>query len=353
MTVKAVLLVVLGIVLAFGSGTAVAAEQSSDQKRFDQQIEKGGGEMGVPVPGSVADQESTKKKRDPSRQESAEQNAQVTMGGAQYFVYGDVLKIEGDNYFIKDEESGNEVKLIVNKDTNMDCGTKPTSGGSMATKRDRQQSGATERQQAQGQRKDETATGSGFGSGCAFQKGDKVKAEVSDMGTVTTLKLMTAEQHGKSAASAGSFESQVPQPSGTATGKDTRDKSPDIQKEHMESAVAPPDLRPEHQMDTPKAAPQKQASIPGCPPGDAPKGEVWRGKVISFDKETLVAKNKTGEKRMHIDRCTQKGQTDTRGEMFKQGDRIEAYVAPDGHVISIGIIKAHPNYGKDDPEASG
>jgi hypothetical protein len=355
MTFKAVLFAVLGLMLAMGSGVAAEPENASDQQRFDKQIQKGGDEMGVPTPGSVGDQETTKKKRNPSRQQSAEQNAQVTMGGAQYFVYGAVLKIEGDNFFIKDEESGDEVKLIVNQDTNMDCGSKPTSGGSMAADRPGEQdTGSTKRQQAQGQRKDETATGSGFSAGkCAFQPGDKVKAEVSDLGTVTTLKLMVD----KPSKSAGSFESQITQHSGTGSGKD---KSPDVQKipgmkESMAGAVAAPDLRPEDSSDTQKPAPQQHASIAGCPKKDESiKGEVFRGKVVSIDNEFVIAKDKAGkERKLHVDRCTQTGEKGIRAEPFKQGDRIEAYVAPNGHAMSISLMKGSSHLAPGDPESGG
>jgi hypothetical protein len=358
MTLKVVLSAVLGVLLSIGSGVAAEPEKASDQQRFDKQIQKGGDEMGVPTPGSVADQETTKKKRNPSRQQSAEQNAQVTMGGAQYFVYGDVLKIEGDSYFIKDEESGDEVKLIVNQDTNLDCAVTPTSGGSMATDRPGEQStGSTKRQQAQGQRKDETATGSGFSAGkCAFQPGDKVKAEVSDLGTVTTLKLMMD----KPSKSAGSFESQITQAPGTATGKDTAQKSPKIKevpgmKQDMAGAVAPPDLRPEGQQQASKSEGVKEARIGGCPPEDGSvKGEVFRGKVVSVDNEFVIAKDKAGkERKLHVDRCTQTGEKGIRAEPFKQGDRIEAYLAPNGHAMSISLMKGSSHLAPGDPESGG
>jgi hypothetical protein len=169
-----------------------------DQQIVNQQLGPEGNAMGVPEPGTVSDQESTIKQRNPARQQSAEDNAQVTMGGGKPLVSGEVLRIDGDNYFVRDQESGEEVKLVVNTDTNLDCGAAGNAGQgdtTMSTDRKQDQSSdATQRQQTQGQRGNETAAGSGFAvGGCAFQQGDHVKAEVSDLGTVTTLKAVSPE----------------------------------------------------------------------------------------------------------------------------------------------------------------
>jgi sporulation protein YlmC with PRC-barrel domain len=175
-----------------------AADPKSDQDRFTQQM---GSEMGVPDPGSISsDQETTKKQRDPSKHQRAYQNAQVTLGGAKYVVHGGIRNIQGDYYFINDEESGDEVRLLVNNDTNLDCSAAqaPTQDASssqvVATDRlSAEQHGreASDRQKEQGQNKDETAVGSGFRIGtCSFKPGDRIKAEVDDMGRVTTLRFM-------------------------------------------------------------------------------------------------------------------------------------------------------------------
>lgn len=186
------------MVLSLGTGPfTYGADPKSDQERFTQQI---GSEMGVPEPGSVSDQETTKKQRDPAKHQRAYQNAQVTLGGAKYVVYGGIRNIQGDYYFINDEESGDEVRLLVNNDTNLDCSAAQSStrDGSfsqvVATDRlsaDRQGPEASDRQKEQGQKKDETAVGSGFRIGiCSFVPGDRIKAEVDDMGRVTTLRFM-------------------------------------------------------------------------------------------------------------------------------------------------------------------
>jgi PRC-barrel domain len=174
-----------------------AVNPGSDQERFQQQI---GNEMGVPEPGSIADQESTKKQRNPAKAQRADQNAQVTIGGAKSVVAGEISKIQGEYFFVKDDESAAEVRLLVNKDTNLDCSaasasTRDSSSQAGITKRqsaEQQAPEATERQREQGQKQDETAMGSGFRIGaCSFHPGDKIKAEVDDMGRVTLLRFVS------------------------------------------------------------------------------------------------------------------------------------------------------------------
>jgi hypothetical protein len=231
------------LIISLGTAGAFAA-QMSDQERAQNQMRSGGSEMGVPEPGSVSDQESTDKQRKPSQHQSPRENAQVTLGGANSFVTGEVLKIDGERYSIRDAESGNEVALVVNRDTNLDCGAAAKSENTMRTDREKGDTRATKQQQTQGQRHDETAAGSGFQVGdCSFKRGDKVKAEVSDVGTVTTLKLMPE------GAMPGRGSSSVPiEGSKSAEGvsaDDTRDKSPsqDALQERIQGQEAPKNLR--------------------------------------------------------------------------------------------------------------
>ena len=232
-------------------GHESSAAQKQDQERLNQQMRSEGNAMGVPEPGTTSDQESTTKQRNPGRQHSMRENAQVSVGGSKPFVYGTVLRIEGDEYFVKDLESGDEVRLIVNRDTNLDCGAAPTSGGSMSTDRQQSdQSNTSGRQRMQGQRPDETAAGSGFKAGdCSFNTGDHVKAEVSDVGTVTTLKFIPEDQiqgHVRPSSSTG------PMGSGTqsegVSADDTRDKSPSrgALQERIQGQEAPQGLRQQH-----------------------------------------------------------------------------------------------------------
>jgi sporulation protein YlmC with PRC-barrel domain len=129
-----------------------------------------------------------------------ESTRQITLGGAQYFVEGEVLKIDGQKYTIKKDETEEQVRLIVNQDTNLDCAEGPTSQEKKSdvvisdrASPQKQAPQASERQIEQGQRKDETARGAGFRIGrCDFKVGDRVKAEVDDMGKVTTLKYLAS-----------------------------------------------------------------------------------------------------------------------------------------------------------------
>ncbi len=156
--------------------------------------------------GTAGDQESTKKRRDPAQAHHPETAAQVTLGGAQYFVEGDIAKIDADYYFVRKDDTGEQIRLVVNADTNLDCAAMSESRTREARKSGQSETmtseriapteqapQASEQQMQQGQRKDETARGAGFRIGqCAFQMGDHVKAEVDDNGKVTTLKYLAS-----------------------------------------------------------------------------------------------------------------------------------------------------------------
>jgi hypothetical protein len=161
---------------------------------------------------SGSDQESTKMKRNPAKEQTVDHNAQVTIGGARSVVSGEIRKVEDEYYFIKDDETGNEVRLLVNKDANLDCSAAPiaTAGATAPSAAKDRQPGeqqapeASDRQKEQGQKKDQTAVGSGFRIGaCSFKPGDRIKAEVDDMGRVTTLKFMRTREEPQTARSLG------------------------------------------------------------------------------------------------------------------------------------------------------
>lgn len=133
-----------------------------------------------------------------------ESDAQVTLGGAQYFVEGSIATIEDRYYFVRKKDTGEQIRLIVNRDTNLDCAGMPNPRSGKAAKADRMASErttpkeqapeASQQQLRQGQREDETARGSGFQVGsCDFRVGDQVKAEVDDNGKVTTLKYLAGQ----------------------------------------------------------------------------------------------------------------------------------------------------------------
>lgn len=157
-------------------------------------------ELGRPAPGTVQDVEDTRKQPDPAQMHSPESNRQVTLGGAQSFVEGEIWKVEGQTFEIRKSDDGERIQLVVNPDTNLDCASAPSSsekeqGEQVARDQissDKQAGAVSKGQMAQGQRKNETARGAGFRIGqCDFQAGDRVKAEVDDMGRVTTLKYLS------------------------------------------------------------------------------------------------------------------------------------------------------------------
>lgn len=162
--------------------------------------ETGDAQLGMPPPGMAADQENTKKQRDPAKAHRMDETSQVTIGGAKPVVSGHITRMQDQFFFIKDAESGEEVRLLVNQDTNMDCGgasgrmgQEGASGRSQAF--EQPGAGASSRQREQGQRPNETAVGSGFTIGsCAFRDGDMVRAEVDDNGRVTTLKYLSEDR---------------------------------------------------------------------------------------------------------------------------------------------------------------
>ncbi len=176
-------------------------------------------------------------------------SSNVILGGPDIIV-GQIEQVQGDEYSIKGDR-GQAVKLRVTKDTNIVCAggeggkmstgqqdTKegkeipisPAAEGQMKShdaSRAQQQKQALNdpnKQQAEhqmpplskdpSQLKDvvgstdpaankDTARGSGFSvggsGGCQFKKGDFVRVEASDMGTITTIKAMTEKERAASA----------------------------------------------------------------------------------------------------------------------------------------------------------
>lgn len=306
-------------------------------------------QLGTPEPGSVSDQETTRKQRNPAKVQGTDQNTQVTLGGAKYVVTGEVFKIDGDYHFIK-EDSGEEVRLLVNKDTHKICGSGAASTSSPSAVIGKQDGSgdpaASDEQRRQGQRKDETATGSGFqmgqSSGCAFKAGDRIRAEVSDIGTVTTIRYL-AEAKGLARAP------QLPLSDESKGGgmQEAEDRSPSIETLMKEKAkaLAPADLRPEGEQTA--SAPARSA------PEEQVKGEVIRGKIVTIQNEFLTVKTTNGKDvRLHVDKNTHRGQVNLKDEEFKEGDKIEAYVTPKGHAISISLMRAQGNM-PGDPEGGG
>lgn len=126
------------------------------------------------------------------------------LGGAKQAVRGEVLKIDGDKFVIKDRD-GHEVAMIINQNTRMFCGPE----GSMSSLLPAPS--ASDMPQAKGQPQDLARTneqkGSEVGPGtksegtaaapeCKFKVGDKIEAEISDMGAATFIKQAGRPQPG-------------------------------------------------------------------------------------------------------------------------------------------------------------
>lgn len=223
MNMKMYNLLYMGVIgmACIGTVSVTCASEMSPQERVDKQLGPEGNAMGVPEPGTVKDMEDTRKQPDPAQMHSPEESRQMTIGGAEYFVEGQVLKIDGQNYTIKKNETEEQVRLIVNQDTNLDCAEAPTSqekkADAVVSERvspEKEAPHASQQQIEQGQRKDETARGAGFRIGrCDFKPGDRVKAEVDDMGKVTTLKYLAGLQASSPRSvgkSAGTGELAIP-----------------------------------------------------------------------------------------------------------------------------------------------
>jgi hypothetical protein len=337
------MLVLLGFATILVYGPAIDAHAGAMKNNPSTQAS----ELGTPVPGSASDQESTVKQRNPSKDQSTEQSSQVTLGGAKSVVTGEVLKIDGKYYFVKDEESGDEVRLVVNNDTHLICapqaGGEKAGIGKRAEQRDRE---ASEQQMAQGQKRDETAAGSGFHMGsssdCQFKAGDKVKAEVSDVGTVTTLRYVPEAKE-----TSPSSRLRVAEGEGTP---DMADKSPNPQqlKQGAAGAVAPGDLRE----DAP-GEPTKQAKADTSRASECRDCEVVRGRVLKVEDEFLTVRDRSKrEIRLHMDKTTIIGQRNLKDEPFKEGDRVEAYVSQNGHAHSISLMRGQGGIAGD-PDAGG
>jgi len=84
---------------------------------------------------------------------------------------------------------------------------------------------------------------------------------------------------------------------------------------------------------TAKADSQPRNACEGC--------KLIRGLVLSSDRDSILVKDASQkEVRLKLDQRTQMGQfSQPRAATFMEGDRIEAYVTPDGYAWSITALK--------------
>jgi hypothetical protein len=368
----------LGAEPSFSAGdTRVSGSGNNEPSAF--------GRSGNQGEGFSEDQTIKGKGRNPDS--TIREQSQITLGGARPVVEGQILNIQGDDYVIQDV-SGSEVRVRVNKDTDVDCAGGSGQGTSMSTGRhadeqgeipptshmkermDQQQSSQSKSQEQQGrdivrqgksqesgmsgdrmgdqsgtqQRsamgKDsggDIARGSGFtigSKGCAFKTGDKVRAEVSDLGTVLFIRALTEKETGSQQAMSG----QMLNRSGEMTPGEQASAQQRAQMMRPGSVPAPPDEQNPDVItrdgkQTAKADTQSKATCEGC--------KIVRGLVLSSDSKSLRIKDSSqNEVKLKVDQSTRINNLgQPRTGTFIEGDRVEAYVKPDGVAWSITGLK--------------
>lgn len=149
------LVVILSLIVpssaAFADEPGKAKRKTSESPKAKEQTGLQGGESAKAI----------EKKRDPSRHHTPDSSAQMTFSGAKYYVVGPIKKIEDNYFYVRDEELDEDVRLVMDEGSKVIC-IYTTSEG---TVRD-----------------------------CALSVGDRVKAEVSDLGTVTTIRALPPEE---------------------------------------------------------------------------------------------------------------------------------------------------------------
>jgi hypothetical protein len=142
----------------------------------------------------------------PGSTERIVKDEQISLGGAKQAVRGEVLRLEGENYVIKDGH-GNEVRLAVNPNTRMFCGPDMTGSSLLPAP------SASDKPDVKGEPQDlartaeqpgtqvgpgtKSAAGDSGTAACKFQKGQWIEAEISDMGAATFIKLAGRPQPGQ------------------------------------------------------------------------------------------------------------------------------------------------------------
>jgi len=129
----------------------------------------------------------------------------VTLSGARQAVRGEVTKVDGEQYAIKDHH-GNDVRFTVNQNTRMWCGADsgsmsgllpdPSASDKTGQKGSPQDLSDTNKQQGS-EVGPGTKSSSAKGPDCVFKTGDKIEAEISDMGAATFIKIAGKAQPGQ------------------------------------------------------------------------------------------------------------------------------------------------------------
>lgn len=382
---------ILGAALAISGSLGIGVCYAADE-----QSSSGGGDNRPSAFGRVGNQgegftdDQAVKGRGQRPESSPGQDAQITLGGARPVVEGPIIKVQGEDYIIRDS-SGTEVRVRVNKDTDMDCASGTGHESTMSTGRQAddqreipptshmqesmsrgqsggQQSGRSQEQigkdivQKQGQTQQQSsaggervgdqsgtqsrsamgkdsggdiARGSGFTIGqkgsCTFQAGDKVRAEISDLGTVLYVKYLSDQETGSQQRTSG----QMIQRSQPMTKGELESAQQRAQLMRPGSVPAAPDLQ------NPDATTQPKQTAKAQPENVCEGCKVVRGLVLRSDSKSLwVRDSSQNEVKLQVDQKTHMGNfSQPRAGTFMEGDRIEAYVRPDGVAWSITGMK--------------
>ena len=377
----------LALTGSLGVGVSYGAEEQSSSGGSDNRP-SAFGRVGNQGEGFTEDQ--AVKGRGQRPESTPGQDAQITLGGARPVVEGPIMKVQGDDYIIRDS-SGTEVRVRVNKDTDMDCASGTGQASTMSTGRQAddqreipptshmqestsggqssgQQSGRSQEQigkdivQKQGQTQQQSsaggervadqsgtqsrsatgrasggdiARGSGFTIGqkgsCAFKVGDKVRAEVSDLGTVLYVKYLSEQEMGPQQRMSGQM---IP-------------RSEPMTKGELESAqqraqlMKPGSVPAAADLQNPDATTQPKQTAKEQPENVCEGCKVIRGLVLRSDSKSLLVRDSSqNEVKLQVDQKTHMGNfSQPRAGTFMEGDRIEAYVKPDGVAWSITGMK--------------
>jgi len=128
----------------------------------------------------------------------------VTLGGAKQALRGEVVKVDGEHYVIKDHH-GSEYRVLINQNTRMWCGSQagsfsgllpdPSASDKTGVKGPQDLSGTNE--QKGSDVGPGTKSSAAKGEDCVFKAGDTVEAEISDMGAATFIKMAGRAQPGQ------------------------------------------------------------------------------------------------------------------------------------------------------------
>jgi len=161
-----------------------------------------------------------------------------------------------------------------------------------------------------------------------LQVGDTVEAEQKD-GHISGIKKAQGGSEGSGIHSSGT--------TGHQSLSDRASREP--------AQAGPRTLRP----DSPARGEGPMASIPARECNDC---RVLRAKVLAVDQNTLIVRDRSKtEIKLTMNKDTIVGEENPKYSGYMEGDRIEAYVRPDGQLHSITMYQ--PTHGRPGPDDLG